>query len=234
VAPPDGSVGATADPSRPEEAIAWFRARTQMTRDEWDALDVWARRRAFMVSGVESLAVINHVWQALDRAIEAGTTFDRFRQDVGQSLAAQWGREDSGRLGTIFRNNVQSAYAAGRWQQMTKPEVAAVRGFWQFAAILDDRTTPICQPLEGVIRPAGDPFWSTRYPPLHHQCRSGVISLTEEQSAAAGGPTEPGDHEPPQEGWGLPPATDHYAPNPADYPPDLWASFEQWSATREP
>jgi SPP1 gp7 family putative phage head morphogenesis protein len=220
------SIGATADPLRMEEAVTWFRDRVPIMREEWDSLDQQARDRAFTVSGVTSLDVVEHVWRAIDRAVADGTTFNDFKRETTQQLHREWGQAISGRLETIFRNNVQSAYAAGRWEQMTDPDIRIVRPYWQFSAILDSRTTDICRPLDGMVRAESDPFWGVHYPPLHHQCRSGVISLTEDQAAAEGGISLPAANAPPQRGWGGVPDIAGWSPNASDYPAELWNAYQ--------
>lgn len=47
----------------------------------------------------------------------------------------------------------------------------------QFDAVLDSRTSPICKPLDLVIKPVDNPFWNTYYPPNHYRCRSTVKQL---------------------------------------------------------
>lgn len=230
----DGTVGAPTALSEAADALAWFRARVPVTRAEWDALEAAARQRAFTVSGVATLDVLAQVWDALDKALAVGTAFDEFRRDVGAAIAAAWGKSDSPRVETIFRNGVQSAYAAGRYQQMTSPAVLQARPFWEFQALLDARTTPICQPLDGLVRAAGDPFWQDHYPPLHHRCRSGVVTLTAAQAEASGGLAQT-DHDaaPPPAGWGSTAGLGAYAPDPARYPAPLWAAYQRWQAARE-
>ena len=62
-----------------EDAIAWFRERVPMTPDEWDALTLVARQKAFKVAGVTQLRVVEEVWQALDDAMVNGTALRQFR-----------------------------------------------------------------------------------------------------------------------------------------------------------
>lgn len=47
----------------------------------------------------------------------------------------------------------------------------------QFDAIIDSQTSDTCRPLDGVIKPADDPFWDLYYPPNHFNCRSTVRQL---------------------------------------------------------
>lgn len=38
----------------------------------------------------------------------------------------------------------------------------------------DDTVCEICEPLDGITLPVGDPFWSEFYPPLHFNCHCDV------------------------------------------------------------
>ncbi len=226
----DGAALAPVDLDSPREAVAWFRARAPISRDAWDALDERARRRAFTLAGAAGLDIVTEAWRAVDRAVATGSNFTDFKREVRAQLARSWANTD-GRLNVVFRNGVQSAYAAGRYAQATEPDVLAERPFWRFEAILDSRTTPICQPLDGTIRPASDPWWHTHYPPLHHQCRSGVTTLTRERAARDGGTSDlPTDGDAPQRGWGLAPGAGEWEPDLAGYPAELRAAYTAWRA----
>jgi len=226
-----GGIETTADPLRNEEAWSWFRERVPITREQWNALDQQSRRRAFTVSGVTALDVLDHVWREIDRAIADGTSFEDFRKRVTESLESQWGGSNPSRVETIFRTNVQSAYAAGRYQQMRDPDVIASRPYWEFVAILDSATSEICRPLEGVVRSADDPFWGSHYPPLHFNCRSSVMTLTARQ-ANQRGVVAPPESDPPLEGFGSAPSLTEWQPRAEDYPEPLWNAYRGWSEHR--
>lgn len=204
----------------PEQAIKWFLARSIVTRATWNKLAETAKRRAFFVSGVARVAVVQSVWRAVGSAIAQGTTFADFKRDIGAKLEAEWGSKDSPRLENIFRSNVQSAYHAGRWRSATEPEILKQRPYWQLTVILDVRTSEYCEPLADLILPADDPFWLTGYPPRHFQCRSGVITLTARQARRMGISEKAPDVEP-LEGWGKAPTLDEWRPDPNDYEPGL-------------
>lgn len=224
------AIRAPANPDANAEAVEWFRNRVPLHPREWRALDERAQRRAFTVAGATRLDVVSHVWHALDRAIAHGTDFTQFKRDVGQSLRDAWAGTDPKRLAVIFRNNVQSAYSAGRWAQMRSPDVLQERPVWRFEAILDSRTSPICQPLDGVTLPANDSFWGSNYPPLHHQCRSGVMTLAADEVDRFDAPPE--DYPGAQSGWGGAPDLSEWAPNERDYPAPLWAAYQRWKANQ--
>lgn len=218
----------SANPVRPEEAIAWFRARVPLPKKEWRALEERARRKAFTVAGVAHLDLIAEVLSSLSKALEQGTPYAEWAREIREKLEAAWGRPNGQRIETIFRTNVQMAYSSGRWAQMTQPEVLEQRPYWVYDAVLDSRTTSICQERNGVVRPAGDPWWESNTPPLHFNCRSGIRPLTNEQ-AQARGISQQLPEESPQEGFGNAPQSWEWSPDPKDYDPQLWAAFVQAS-----
>ena len=196
-----------------------------MTPDEYRALEDRARRKAFTVAGVMDLDLLNDTFKALDKAVAEGTTFETFAREVGEKLEATWGKADSVRLQTIFSTNVLSAYSAGRYKQLTDPDVLAERPYWFFDSVLDGRTSEICKHLDGTIRPADDPFWQTATPPLHHRCRSGLISLTEAE-ANSRGVTEKPPKPLPASGFGKPPGVEEWQPKLDKYPQELQQAYQ--------
>lgn len=220
----------SSDPVKFDEALAYWRARVPLTKAEFDALAAAAKTRAFTLAGVAQLDVIAEVMQAIERALEEGTGIEQFRADIGAKLEAAWGATNPGRIELIFRNAVQRSYGAGRYAQMTDPQVIKARPYWRFDAVLDSRTSPICKPLNGTTLPADSAWWKDHYPPLHHHCRSGVYSVTEEQVQALGlSEAEPDISA--DEGFGATPGSaSDWAPMKADYPNDLWKAYQKKGA----
>jgi SPP1 gp7 family putative phage head morphogenesis protein len=212
-----------ANPVKPKEAIAFFRSKVPIVKHEWDDLEEDARSQAFTVSNAAHLDMVHDVWEAIDRALDEGSTYEEFAEAVGDSLFSAWGASDATRLETIFRTNVQSAYSAGRYAAMTDPDVLEVRPVWMFDAVTDSRTSDICDDCDGTILPAHDAWWATHQPPLHHQCRSQVITLTQEQADKRGGST-PRPYASADAGFGKVPSLNDWAPKRSDYPAELWAA----------
>lgn len=200
-----------------DEALNWHRARAPVTPEDFRKLSDWAKRRAFTVAGATSLGAVTAVWDALEKALADGTDFEQFKRDI-KARVPDLAIPDH-RLETIFRNNIQTAYSAGRYEQMTDPAVVAVRPYWMFDAVLDSRTTRICASLDGKVYPANHPFWTRSYPPLHSRCRSGVRTMTEQEAGERGVETAiPPDT--PSEGWGG--VNIQWTPDPSKHPPELW------------
>lgn len=210
------------DASATDLAAKFFKAKTAVTEDEYNALEESAQARAFTVSGVAELDVVSSVYDAVDRAVENGTSLEDFRLQVGDLLESEWGGPNPGRLETIFRTNVQSAYSAGRYIQNNRPEVRATHPYSKFSAILDGHETDICHDLDGTVLPSADPFWSSHQPPLHFNCRSDVTAISADD-AKEEGVTEAPDVEP-DEGFGG--VLEPYEPDLSTRPPELAHIYE--------
>lgn len=213
--------GPTAKATEFKEAIKWFRSRVPMLDDGIDAMWDLNRSVGFTVAGVTDLGILNDVWQALDKAIQKGTTFETFKKDVAAKLEEHWGGEKPSRLENIFRTNVQTAYAAGRWEQAQDPEVKEFRPYGRFVALLDRRTTAICTNLNGSVAHLDSPFWKSNWPPLHFSCRSTVISVTEEQATQLGVEVKPTKGAAPLPGFGATPDKRGYEPDTSNIAPEL-------------
>lgn len=209
----------TADPDRYEEALAWFRGRVPMLKADWLALDEQARRRAFTIAGVSRVSIIQDVMSALESAVADGETLEDFKARVGSKLEAEWGRPNANRVDLIFRNAVQHAYNAGRYELATHPDVIQARPYWMFDAVLDNKTTPVCRASDGTVLPADHAFWKTHYPPLHHRCRSSVRNMTAAEAQERGIADEPPALNA-ADGWGHTPSLAD-APKVSDVLPSL-------------
>lgn len=215
------SIDVTDDPADFDEAVRAFRRRVPMPDWKWDALTEAEKEFAFKVSGAAQADLATQAWEAMDRAIKDGTTLDDFKKQVGGQLEAAWGKADPARLETIFRTNALGAYNAGRHEILNHPEVKKARPYWRFDGIDDDRQTEICEALDGTIRPADDPFWNTHTPPLHFNCRSVLVPLSQEE-AEEEGIDEKSPEVDADDGFGKQPSGDEpgagWEPDPKDYP----------------
>ena len=192
-----------------EEALSFFRARVPLTREEWDELEAKLRFRAFIVARLTELDAVNCIREKLLKVIEEGKTFRQFMAEAGEDellRKAGFHRSNPWYWETVFRTNIQTAYNAGRKMQLSRdPHVL----YYEFVDIRDSRQTEMCRRRTGVIRPAGDPWWSRNWPPLHFNCRSTVRAIYREEAEARSVRVTRSQKleslPPPQEGFGLDP-----------------------------
>ena len=178
----------------PEKAIAWFRSKGHTISWNWQEPLQEANARAFTVAKVSSLDLLSDIRKAVDQALAEGRTEKWFEKTLTPVLqrAGWWGsfktdRSDGGemtvrlgspaRLRLIYRQNLQGAYMAGRWQEQAR--LARARPYLQYVAVLDQKTRDSHRALHGKVYRFDDPIWRTHYPPNGWGCRCRVRQLSE-------------------------------------------------------
>lgn len=177
----------------PEEAVKYFESKGYKISFDWR--QVWQEEhdKVFTVAGVARDDVLFDIRRTLTDALKEGWSQKRWVREITPTLKEKgwWGSEviadedgkarvyqkgNASRLDLIFRQNVMTAYAAGRWQR--QQEAKKERPYLRYSAILDGRTRPAHRALDGLVFPADDPFWKTFYPPNGFRCRCMVVSLS--------------------------------------------------------
>lgn len=187
---PDPSI--LAKPVQPDAAIAFWQSRAAMTRADAAKLEEGARWRAFFVTGLAQQSMVQDVKDALGAALESGETFRDFKARIADVVAAQNWQGD--RIETIFRNNMQTAYMAGRWAKAQASK--ASRPYGRYMTVGDDLVRPSHEVLHGKVYHLDSPFWDENTPPNGHKCRCYFRTLSERQVKRMGLTVEtemPGD-----------------------------------------
>lgn len=118
-------------------------------------------------------------------------SFKEFKEDA-LKLNEQWNQNW---LKTEYETAYGQAQNAVRWNEIEK--VKDILPVLKYSAVLDDRTSDICVPLDGITLPVEHPFWDTFMPLNHFNCRCTVEQhdeseklsskeLVEEKSGAVG------------------------------------------------
>jgi SPP1 gp7 family putative phage head morphogenesis protein len=162
---------------QPEAAIAFWAWKDAMPYDAVKQLADGARDRAFYVTALAEHDAAQAVKDALGKALEEGETLTQFQEDLAGIIESQGWKGH--RIETIFRNNLQTAYSAGRYAKMQ--EVKKSRPYWQYITVGDEKVRPSHAILSGMVFHADDEFWAENYPPNGHRCRCGVITLSARQ-----------------------------------------------------
>lgn len=99
-----------------------------------------------------------------DMSILAGSVpdYQTFRKEV-MSIYEQYNLDW---LKSEYNTAVASADMANKWLKIEKD--ADVLPMLRYDTT--EVACPICAPLNGTVRPIGDAFWSTYYPPNHFNC----------------------------------------------------------------
>lgn len=188
----------------PEQALDWFKAKGLAITFDWRDMIGQEHERAFTIAKMLDVDLLKTARDAVESAIANGDSFHQFKKDLVPELqkAGWWGKKtvvdpqtgqavnaqlgSPHRLATIFRTNLQTAYAAGQWEEIERTK--ASHPWLMYDAVDDHRTRPEHASWDGLTYPADDAFWRTHYPPNGWNCRCTVIQLTDEQAASLGKP----------------------------------------------
>ncbi|GMV60117.1 MAG: hypothetical protein AMXMBFR72_32100 [Betaproteobacteria bacterium] len=194
-------IGASFD-TEPRAAIRYFTAKgLKRTFSYADMLGA-AHDEAFTVAKMMDADLLAEVQASLESALANGTPFRQWADELMPTLqkAGWWGRKavvdpltgkvvqaqlgSPARLETIFRTNMQAAYAAQKWQ--TIESQAKVAPYLMYDAVDDGRTRELHASWDETVLPVSHRWWRTHYPPNGWNCRCGVIQLTKDEIEAFG------------------------------------------------
>ncbi len=208
--------------------LSFFQKKLALPTEWWDDILNEAHDRAFMVAGAMKADLLHDLQQAVEKAISGQSTLQDFRADFKAIVAKHgwtgWTGEDSAggiawRTRVIYQTNVATSYAAGRWKQLTDPDLIKLCPYWRYHhadGVLHPR--PLHVAWNGLVLPWDHPFWKTHFPPNGWGCHCWIEAVDEAayQDARAIGKGEA------PEGWdtvnektGTPPGIDKgfaYAP----------------------
>lgn len=192
----------TAFDVKPEHALAFFKAKGLKQTFSYADLTGDQHAFAFTVAKMANMDMLAQLRNSLDMAMENGTPFKEWADGIIPILQSGgwWGRKEvkdpvSGatvvaqlgspwRLETIFRTNMQSAYAAGAWAAID--EQKALAPYLMYDAVDDMRTRPLHASWDGKVLPVKSHWWSSHFPPNGYNCRCGVIQLAADEVEAMG------------------------------------------------
>jgi len=171
-----------------DEQIAFFKQKLNLPTERWDDILKAAHDRAFIVAGAAKADLLNDLRLAVDTSIAEGKTIQWFRKEFENVVAKNgwtgWTGEGDKvgrdwRTRVIYQTNLSTSYAAGRYQQLTDPDLLKVRPNWKYL-----HSDLVQHPREihknvwnGVVLPANHPWWKTHYPPNGWGCHCRVVAV---------------------------------------------------------
>lgn len=166
-----------------DEAIAYFAGKTTIDTDDYlDGMGV-VQDVAFTVAKAKG-DLLNEIRVAVKKAIINGQSIEGFQQ-VFDRIADRWSPDWMGngdrawRSQLIYETNLRSAYAAGRYKQMTEPDVLDKRPYWQWRHGGSARPRPAHVALDGKVFTADQLFFQVGgFPPCGFGCRCRVFSMS--------------------------------------------------------
>ncbi len=166
-----------------EKAIAHFKEKLAIPSDRWDVIWNEIGDYAFAIAGVARADILNDIHSEVLKALEDGTTLQQFKKDFDSVVIKRGWAEGEGfsawRKELLFSQNLRTAYAAGRYQQMSDPSVTATRKAWVWKHRDSKNPRPAHLALHNKVFSFDDPFWETGFPPCGFGCRCMAYSLSD-------------------------------------------------------
>ncbi|BAK76481.1 Mu-like prophage FluMu F protein gp30 [Pseudogulbenkiania sp. NH8B] len=161
----------------------YFRQKLNLPTAAWTDIMKQAHDRSFVVAGAMKADLLEDLRQAVDQAIAGKATLADFLRQFDDIVAKhgwdyQGGRDWRTRV--IYQTNLSTSYAAGRWQQMTDPDMLKARPYWRYRhsdSVLRPRPQHVS--WHGLILRANDPWWHTHYTPNGWGCQCKVFAVSE-------------------------------------------------------
>ncbi len=143
-----------------------------------EAIDFF-QAKALTIAGVARNDLVASVKDELLRTMEEGGNIKDFRNRIDEIFISK-GLDplSDHHINTIYRTNMQTAFQAGRYVQLTKPHILKARPYWKYVSIRDGVTRPAHAEMNGKIFHHENAIWQIWYPPNGFNCRCQVVSLS--------------------------------------------------------
>lgn len=162
------------------DAADFLSSKEAVPKEVYEALEEKARDRAFTVAHYTLAEVLNQFLRELTDAVEDGTTFEAFYENMNTFLERNgYAAVNRYHADVIFQTNTQTAFQAGHYDTMQKAK--KYRPYWQYKTVGDGDVRETHEAMHNRIYAADDPIWNVWYPPNGYRCRCTVVSLTRKQ-----------------------------------------------------
>lgn len=179
-----------------QEAIDFLKGKVNLPTRRWDDLRHAAHVRAFSVAGVTREDMLADFRRAIEKARAEGTGFNEFRKDfdavvdrTGWKFNAHGETEEerrAWRARIIFTTNMRTSYMAGRFAQLTVPDVLKYRPYWRYVHSGAEHPRKLHLSWNGLVLAATDPAWRVMFPPNGWGCGCDVEALSKRDLARLG------------------------------------------------
>jgi len=165
-------------------AKLWLASKRVATPSAWEALSPAGKARAWWITGLNTEQTTTAAKLLLE-GFEAGdgeTAYLMRLEEAGLGVPGETvagpGQIPAWHARVVYRNNEWGAAQASQYQRLSAD--VETRPYWRWLA---HDPCPICSPMAGNVARFDAAVWSQFYPPLHHQCRCEVVSVSEGEIA---------------------------------------------------
>ncbi len=179
-----------------QEQIEYLRQKTNLPKQSYKDITSRQHDRAFVVAGVMKMDLLNDLHNAVNKAVADGQSFQDFQNNFDDIIGKHGWLNDEDekykawRARIIYKTNLSTSHAAGRYKQMTTPEMLKLRPYWRYRHNTIENPRIQHEKWNNLVLLATDPFWKVNYTPNGYGCNCTVDAINERQLRAMG-KTEP-------------------------------------------
>lgn len=173
-----------------EEVARFFRGKINVPTTRWS--DLWGKEHdyGFMVAGARKAELLADLRTMVEQALAGRITKAEFSKQF-YAIAEKHGwsyyeRQPGWRASLVYTQNMLSAYAAGRYEQLTDPDTLEAFPYWEYLHIACRHPRPVHVSWSGTVLEASDPWWGSHYPPNGYLCHCKVCAVSETGLARRG------------------------------------------------
>ena len=176
------------------EQLAFFLAKLNIPVADWRDLPGGYKDAAFYVTGAMKVDLIADLRAAVDQVIAEGKGLDWFVAQFDAIVEKSgWASTNAKfndpayrdwRARIVYQTNMSTSYAAGRYEQLTHPDLLARAPYWMYRhsdAVAHPRKWHLA--WNRVTKLSTDPWWQTHYTPNGWGCRCYVIAMSRDDPA---------------------------------------------------
>jgi len=124
-----------------------------------------------MFSGAKTYQQVKEINSLLvdeDGNIRSSSEFNKLGREQFDLWNDTWGE-------TEYNTAIGQSQMASKWADIERNK--DVLPNLEYSAVMDENTSDICEPLNGIIAPVDDPIWDTVSPLNHFNCRCTLLQV---------------------------------------------------------
>jgi hypothetical protein len=170
-----------------QEQVDFLKQKLNLPTEHWDDILVSAHDRALIVAGAMKADLLTDFHDAINKVAQDGKSVGWFKKEF-ESIVKKNGWEGWTGEGTeagrdwrarvIYNTNMRASYAAGRYAQLTDPELLQSRPYWKY--VHNDTVAhprPLHQSWNGTVLKYDDPWWQSHFCPNGFGCRCRITAV---------------------------------------------------------
>ncbi|UOA07786.1 phage minor head protein [Methylobacter sp. S3L5C] len=170
-----------------QEQADFLKQKLNLPTAHWDDILNSAHDRAFIVAGAAKADLLTDFHDAINKVAADGKSIGWFKQEFERIVKKNgwegWTGSDTvagrdWRARVIYNTNMRASYAAGRYAQLTDPELLQSRPYWKY--IHNDTVAhprPLHQSWNGTVLRYDDPWWQSHFCPNGFGCRCRIAAV---------------------------------------------------------